>query len=66
MNPIESSELVSLRDGQYAAASVGVEKPEVEVPDVDNEPNGICICCGKRAFIPPMMHVCIPCHQEAV
>lgn len=32
-------------------------------PEQERELNGRCLCCGRLAYIPPQMHVCLPCHQ---
>lgn len=60
----ESREFVRWRSDLYAAeASKCV--PDVGVdPDVDEELNGVCVICGNWRFIPPMMHVCVPCFRE--
>lgn len=60
---IETRELTSLRDGLYAAASVGVEPKETPERRDEDWPMGRCVCCGERRPIPYMQHVCEECHE---
>lgn len=64
------SEFTQWRDDRFAAESFLASEQEAppddyrQVPDA-NEPNGVCLCCGKWRYIPAMMHVCIPCFEDS-
>lgn len=60
----ERRDLHTLREGNNARARSECPADVVIDREPDREPNGVCMCCGKWKFIPPMMHVCLPCWRD--
>lgn len=63
---IESKELHLYRTDQLSAAAfeAAEHEPPKEVERVENEPNGLCRCCGKWRHIPDGINYCLKCHEE--
>lgn len=58
----ESQDFLTLREGEYARASVGVEPIEPERED-ENWPIGFCWCCRSKKPIPHELGHCLECDE---
>ena len=59
---VESQEFIQLRNDTYDAERSKCPPEVIVEPDVDELP--ICLCCGERKRMRPMMHVCQECFEQ--
>ena len=61
----ETQQFIQWRDGQYAAASTGIEPPDKPEPDhIEYSVKRICRLCFCEKVIPTGQHVCAECDNE--